>query len=140
MPNSVPLEILTRNFSRVRERIAAAAAKAGRPADAVRLVAITKYTDAETVRALAQLGAAEFGEARVQEAKKKIEALQLPGVRWHLVGHLQTNKADVAARLFDMIHSVDSLRVAQALDKERRQIIDAPPLTCLLEVNAASEP
>ena len=140
MPNTVPLEILTRNLSRVRERMAAAAAKAGRPAEAVRLVAITKYTDAETVRALVQLGAAEIGEARVQEARKKFEALQLPGVRWHLVGHLQTNKADLAARLFDMIHSVDSLRVAQALDKERRKMTEAPPLTGLLEVNAANEP
>jgi pyridoxal phosphate enzyme (YggS family) len=137
--SSVPLEILARNLARVRENIDAALAKAGRPAGSARLLAITKYVDAETIKALAQLGVSSFGEARVQDVQKKIEALQLPQLGWHLVGHLQTNKAAVAARLFQLVHSVDSLRVAEALDKERRKLAGAPPLVCLLEVNVARE-
>jgi pyridoxal phosphate enzyme (YggS family) len=136
---TVPPEKLARNLATVRERIKAALAKAGRPADSAKLVAVTKYVDAETVRALSQLGVACVCEARVQDAQKKVALLQPPKFNWHLIGHLQTNKAPEAVRLFQMVHSVDSLRVAEALDKERRKIQGAPALPCLLEVNVAGE-
>lgn len=105
------------NVQRVRVRIASAAARSGRDAGAVTLVAVTKSVGAEVFPALHAAGICDVGENRVLDAAEK--AAHAPaGLRWHLLGHLQTNKVRKAVELFPVIHSVDSERLAIALDKE----------------------
>jgi len=130
---------LSARVAAVRARIAAAAARAGRPPEDVTLVAVSKTIAAEVVRAAHAAGLTVFGENRVREAEEKMHALaDLPGVRWELIGHLQTNKAATATRLFDRIQSVDSLRLAEML--EARAAAAGRTLPVLLEVNVAEEP
>ena len=118
-------------IERVRARIAAAAERTNRdPAD-VLLIAVTKGTPAANVNAAIAAGITDVGENRVQEAADK-QLLVKGDVRWHLIGHLQTNKAARAARLFDVVHSVDSKRVADALSVNRPR--DRDPIIVLLEV------
>src|SRR5215475_5782970 len=107
---------VSENLERVREQIARAAAKGSRTADDVELVAITKTHPAEKVREAIEAGQTLFGESRVQEARAKIPEL-LSSVRWHFVGHLQKNKIRHALPLFEMIHSADSLALAQDIDR-----------------------
>ena len=127
---------LAANFNSVQDRIRAACARAGRDPRSVLLLAVSKGQPPENVTGLAGLGQALFGENRVQEAKAKIE--QCPGrLRWHLIGHLQTNKAREAVRLFEMIQSVDSLRLADELNRCADKA--ARTLPVLLEVNVAGE-
>ena len=104
------------NLGRVQEAVARACARSGRSPDDVLLIAVSKTMDAERVRMAVAAGVAALGENRVQEARDKIEALGHP-VPWHLIGGLQTNKARDAARLFDWIHSVDRLELAQELSR-----------------------
>jgi PLP dependent protein len=107
-------------LARVRERIAEAAGRSGRQADSVRLVGVSKGNPPELVARAVRAGLADVGENRVQEAAAKIAAVaELIEERptWHLVGHLQTNKARAALDLFDTIQSVDSVRIAQALSR-----------------------
>ncbi len=104
------------NLEEVHRRINAAAHRARRDPAGVRLVAVSKKVDLERLRLAVAAGHHLFGENYVQEAKGKITALG-PGLSWHLVGHLQTNKAKEAVALFDLIHTVDRLKLAQALDK-----------------------
>src|SRR5919109_5663941 len=104
---------LAERFARVRAQLGAAAAKAGRPAEEVRLIAISKTHPAAVVKQLIELGAMDVGENRVQEAVEKITEVGREKVRWHLVGHLQANKARRAVNLFDVIHSLDSIDLAQ---------------------------
>lgn len=136
----IPGERLRRNLERVRAGLAAAAAKAARAVTEIKLIAVTKTVGPAEIRELLELGVRDFGEARVQDTEQKFRSFAPtptpPG--WHLIGHLQTNKADKAARLFQTVHTVDSLRVAQALSKERLKAA-LPPLPCLLEVNVARE-
>ena len=101
----------------VRERIAAAAIASGREADEVKLIAISKTHPASVIRTLIELGATDLGENRVQEAEGKIAEIGSEQVRWHLVGHLQANKARRAVNLFEVIHSLDSLDLARRLDR-----------------------
>lgn len=124
------------NIQRVRSAIDAAAARAGRSAADVTLVCVSKTHPANVVHAACDAGAADFGENRIQEASPKIEALRGAGVtpRWHLVGHLQRNKAREAARLFDILHSVDSERLAVAVNSAADRKIGV-----LIEVNVARE-
>ncbi len=124
------------NLRRVRERIAAACERAGRSPDEVTLVAVTKGFPAAAVAEAYDAGLRDFGENRVQEAVPKIEALAASGrsPRWHLVGHLQTNKVKLAVGLFAILHSVDSVRLAQAISRHARKAV---PI--LLEVNVAQE-
>jgi pyridoxal phosphate enzyme (YggS family) len=138
--DTIPPEVLNRNLIRVRSRIAAAAAKVSRKPDDIRLVAVTKYTGIETLRTLIGLGVTDIGESRIQDAEKKYAALGrlATHVQWHLIGHLQTNKADKAVKIFQNIHSVDSPRIAQSLNKEAEKS-HRPRLNCLLEVNVAGE-
>ena len=124
------------NLERVREQIASAAANAGRSADDVELVAITKTHPAEKVREAIQAGQTLFGESRVQEARAKIPEL-LSNIRWHFVGHLQKNKVRQALPLFEMIHSVDSLALAQDINRIAQEEGLYPRV--LLEVNVAAE-
>jgi len=122
------------------ERIAAAASRAGRDAREVTLVAVTKTHPAPLVREAVAAGLREFGENRVQEAEEKIEELarESGGVRWHLIGRLQANKARRAARLFDVIHSVDSAALAERLERlcaeDGRERLDV-----LVQVDLAQE-
>src|ERR1700730_12699783 len=104
------------NLARVHEQIARAAAKSGRAADEIELVAITKTHPAEKVRAAIEAGQTLFGENRVQEARAKIPDLP-SNVRWHFVGHLQKNKIRHALPLFELIHGVDSLALAQEMNR-----------------------
>jgi hypothetical protein len=120
----------------VRQRIEAAAARSGRSASAVTLVAVSKTMPVEAVREAVAAGATILGENRVQEAGDKIAAL--PGVaEWHLIGHLQTNKAKPAAEVFDCIHSLDSIRLAQLLDRAASEA--GKRLRCLIQVNVGEE-
>jgi pyridoxal phosphate enzyme (YggS family) len=124
------------NLDLIRARMAAACARVGRPADSVTLIPVSKGQPPEVVRAAADLGLGVFGENRVQEARAKISLC--PGrLRWHMIGHLQTNKCRDAVRLFEMIHSVDSLHLAAELDRCAERAARTLPI--LLEVNVAGE-
>ncbi|HKN09606.1 MAG TPA: YggS family pyridoxal phosphate-dependent enzyme [Pseudomonadota bacterium] len=120
----------------VRERIEAAARRAARPDASIRLVLATKAQSPDAIRAAYQAGAREFGENYVQEAaRKRIALADLADLRWHLIGHLQTNKANHAVQYFELIHSLDSERLAAALARARPM----PPAPVLIEVNVAGE-
>ena len=127
---------VSENLERVREQIARAAAKVGRAASDVELVAITKTHPAEKVREAIEAGQNLFGESRVQEARAKIPELP-SNVRWHFVGHLQKNKIRHALPLFELIHSVDSLGLAQDMNRIAEEEAMHPRV--LLEVNVAGE-
>ncbi len=122
---------------RVRERIARACEQVGRDPAGVTLIAVSKGQPADAISAAAGAGIRHFGENRIQEALPKIEQATAAGVEatWHLVGHLQSNKAKAAASAFDVIHSVDSARLLARLDAAA-----APPRDVLLQVNIAAEP
>jgi len=127
---------LSENLSAIQQRIAAACARAGRDPRTVTLIAVTKSQPPELVSEAARLGLTLFGENKVQEAKAKIPLC--PGrLRWHMIGHLQTNKCRDAVELFEMIQSVDSLGLAQEINKRAEQAAKTMPI--LLEVNAAGE-
>lgn len=127
---------ISENLARVRERIEAAARRSGRDPEEVHLVAVSKSVEPERVRQAIEAGVKILGENYVQEAQKKIEVLG-HDVAWHFIGHLQTNKAKVAAGLFDFIHSVDSQNLAQELG--RRAKLRGKVLPILLEMNLAGE-
>jgi pyridoxal phosphate enzyme (YggS family) len=120
----------------VREVMAEAARRSGRPPEAIRLMAVTKTVDDDRIRAAMKAGVEIIGENYVQEAKRKIELLGKSG-EWHLIGPLQTNKAKVAVRLFDMIHSVDRPELAAELDRRARAAGRVVPI--LVEVNISGE-
>jgi pyridoxal phosphate enzyme (YggS family) len=103
------------NISRVYRRISHAAMRGGRPPEDVRLVAVSKTVGEEAVREAYEAGQRLFGESRVQEAQKKAEALADLNISWHMVGHLQKNKAKAAVGIFDLIHSVDSVALLEAI-------------------------
>ncbi|HMJ07952.1 MAG TPA: YggS family pyridoxal phosphate-dependent enzyme [Pyrinomonadaceae bacterium] len=105
------------NLANVRAKIAAAAARSGRDPAAVTLVAVSKTHPVETLREAIAAGADVLGENKVQEAEPKIADIGRESVKWHLIGHLQSNKARKAVELFDVIHSVDSLELARRLER-----------------------
>ena len=121
----------------VRDAVAAAVREAGRDPDSVRLVAVGKTFPAETLQAVHDAGQRIFGENRVQEAVGKVSALP-DDVDWHLIGHLQANKAGAAVRLFSTIHSVDSARLGRRLDRLAGEAGRA--LRGLVQVDLAQEP
>ncbi|MBI5212158.1 MAG: YggS family pyridoxal phosphate-dependent enzyme [Nitrospirae bacterium] len=125
--------MLIKNASDILRRMSHAAMRAGRSPDAVRLVAVTKTVDAETIKKAVDAGLRCLGENRVQEAQKKISNLKsqvtpptpplnkggsIEGVEWHLIGHLQKNKSKYAVQLFDLIHTVDSIDLAEELNRQ----------------------
>ncbi len=122
----------------LRGRIAAAAGRSGRPAGAVRLIAAAKTIPADRLSAAVAAGLTDLGENRVQEAEEKIPVV-MPRPTWHLIGHLQSNKARRAAALFDCIQTVDSARLAGALDRHVAELGRAAPLDVLIEVNVSGE-
>ena len=123
-------------LAEVRERIAAACRRAGRRDDAVTLIAVTKGHAVDAIEEALVAGVRDFGENRVQEAAPKIAALRVrgPSVRWHLIGHLQRNKVPTAIDLFDILHTVDSERLAEAIEARAGRRVPV-----LVEVNVAGE-
>lgn len=109
-------QALSERFADVRVRVDTAARRSHRSPDDVKLIAISKTHPPETITAAMALGMSDFGENRVQEAEAKITELGRDRARWHLVGHLQSNKARRAVKLFDYVHSLDSVDLAQRLD------------------------
>jgi pyridoxal phosphate enzyme (YggS family) len=124
------------NLKTVNDRIASAAKRAGRDPSSIKLVVVTKTVDVAKILEAVAAGAMILGENRVQEAKEKIDTLG-PIASWHLIGHLQTNKAKYAVKLFYLIHSVDNLELARELDKQASKIGKVQSI--LAEVNIAGE-
>jgi pyridoxal phosphate enzyme (YggS family) len=128
------MEALAQNLATVRERMARAAARAGRNPDSILLLAVTKVFPAEVIRAAHDLGLREFGENYVQEFESKSPVVSgLPGARFHFIGHLQSNKSARAAELFQVIQTVDSARLAKRLDAVGR------PIDVMIEVKLGGE-
>ena len=127
---------LAANMETIRQRIRAACDRTGREANSVTLLAVTKSHPPEVVQEAAKLGQIFFGENKVQEAKAKIPLC--PGkLRWHFIGHLQSNKCRDAVELFEMIQSVDSLSLAREINRRAEQAARRMPV--LIEVNVAGE-
>jgi PLP dependent protein len=130
------MDEISRNLEEIKQRLDDAARRAGRDPAELRLVAVTKTVEVERLKFAVAAGQTLFGENYLQEAKTKIASLG-PGLTWHFIGHLQSNKAKAAVDLFDLIHSVDRLSLAQALEQaaaKRDKIQDI-----LLQVNLAGE-
>jgi hypothetical protein len=130
----MPVVAITEKIAHVRQRVERAAERVGRPPTDITVVAVSKGFPPSAIDEVVVAGIADVGENRVQEASAKIDALRGLPVTWHLVGHLQTNKAKTALELFDIIHSVDSLHLAEVLSHRAQA-----PLSVLLEVNVTGE-
>src|SRR5215469_15295809 len=129
---------IVENIARVQEQIAAAARRAGRNPHEITLMAVSKTFSGERIQEAYQTGLRVFGENRVQEFAGKAEALRdLSDARWHLIGHLQSNKAAKAAELFHAIDSVDSLRLAEKLNDAAG--LGGEKLSVLVEINVGGE-
>ena len=127
---------LAANLNSIQQRIAAACGRAGRDVSSVTLLAVSKTHPADSIKAATDMGLTLFGENKVQEAKAKIP--HSPGkARWHFIGHLQSNQCRDAVELFSMIQSVDSLAIAQEINKRADQASKTMPV--LLEINVAGE-
>jgi len=136
MTPSADIGEITVRIRAVWERIAQACARANRASASVRLVLASKTQPPDAIAAAYTAGARDFGENYVQEAVVKRAALtHLAGVRWHLIGHLQSNKARIAAENFDLVHTVDSVRIANALARAHPE----PPMPVLIEVKLGGE-
>ncbi|MFI6368479.1 YggS family pyridoxal phosphate-dependent enzyme [Nocardia sp. NPDC050630] len=136
---------LAANLADLNKRIGAACHAAGRAADSVRLLPVTKFFPATDIAILYRLGCREFGESREQEATTKVAELRdLTDVRWHMIGRLQRNKARIVARWAHAVHSVDSERLATALDTAARAALDAgergEPVRVLVQVSLDEDP
>jgi pyridoxal phosphate enzyme (YggS family) len=133
------VERIQQNLQTVRQRIAEAARRAGHAVEGVRLVAVTKKSPVEWIRPLAACGVRDLGENYPQELWRKVEALADLGgsVRWHLIGHLQSNKVKKTIPLVRMIHSVDSLKLLKILNEAAVNLVDRPSVC--LEVNTSGE-
>lgn len=130
---------LAENLSRIRGHIAAAAHRAGRQPEHIKLVAITKYVDSDLAAALVDAGCGDLGESRPQELWKKNDAMRRPDVTWHLVGHLQRNKVRRTLPMVSWIHSVDSVSLLETIDAQSAAMRIDPPLQVLLEVNISGD-
>src|SRR5580704_6118226 len=127
------------NLQRVQERISAAAQRAGRSAEGITLIGVSKTHPADAIREAYAAGLRHFGENRVQEGEGKQSGIQDLNATWHLIGHLQSNKAARAAKLFHSIDSVDDFALAQRLERARIETGAAGKLRVLIEVHIASE-
>jgi len=128
---------LKQRLEHIKERIRQAAESCSREPDSIRLVAVSKTVPSAKVKEAIEAGATILGENYVQEAREKFNELVHYPVSWHFIGHLQSNKAKYAVRLFDLIHSVDSLKLARALDKEARKLDKIQRI--LVQVNISDE-
>ena len=133
-PEATPV---AENLARVQERIAAAAARAGRAAGDITLVAVTKKQPPEAIAQALAAGSANLGENYVQEAGDKQAVLGRSAAQWHLIGHLQSNKARTAVQMFDLIQSVDSVPLARALGRHARALGKTQDI--LLQVHLGTE-
>lgn len=124
------------NFLRVMERIAKASLRAGRNPDDIKLVAVSKTVDTIKIREAIEAGVMILGENYVQEAQKKIEEIGR-NVSWHFIGHLQSNKAKFAVKLFDMIHSIDGFSLAEELNRRAKK--EEKVIKVMIEVNLSGE-
>jgi pyridoxal phosphate enzyme (YggS family) len=132
------MDHIARNIWSIRERIAAVAGKCSRSPDEISLLAVSKTFPPEFIARAAEAGMHQFGENRVQEAETKIPPLRkIQGLEWHLIGHLQTNKAARAAELFNVIHSVDSVKLAAKLSQASIEM--GKTLSVLLQVDLGDE-
>ena len=130
------MSVIGDNIREIRENIAEAALRSGREPSEVRLMAVTKTVDDDRILEAIEAGVDIMGENYIQEAKRKIEMMDVD-VKWHMIGHLQSNKAKYAVRLFDMIHSVDRMKLAMELD--RRSAAAGRVTDILVEVNVSGE-
>jgi pyridoxal phosphate enzyme (YggS family) len=129
---------ISKNIAEVHERIAAAARRAGRRPEEIALMGVTKTHPPESIRKAYEAGLRLFGENRVQEFVSKADSLtDLAGAKWHMIGHLQTNKAGKAAELFNAVDSVDSVRLAEKLDAAAQSF--GKKLAVLIEINVGGE-
>lgn len=131
------MSAIRENFLQVQNRIAAAAERAGRPPSSVRVVAVSKTKPVGLILEAIEAGVTDIGENRVQEAESKYDQIERP-VKWHLVGHLQTNKVKSALRMFNLIHSVDSLRLLAEIDRRSAQLNRQTEV--LIQANTSAEP
>jgi pyridoxal phosphate enzyme (YggS family) len=125
------------NIDRISERIAAAASRTGRNPDDVTLIAVSKTVPTDRIMPALDAGITNLGENRVQEAESKIGVVTAEGLRWHLIGPLQANKARRAIELFDLIHSVDSIKLAERLDRIAGELGKLMPI--LIQVDLGKE-
>jgi len=130
------MSAIRENLFKVRERIERAAQKAGRDPSGVNLVVVSKTVEVSRIKEAIEAGVLILGENYVQEAQKKIEAIGKP-VSWHFIGHLQSNKARYAVRLFDVVHSTDSIPLAEELDRRSEQ--EKRMIKVMIEVNLSKE-
>ena len=128
---------MIKRLQNVKNRIEKAARSSGRDPETIRLVAVSKTVPANRVKQAIQAGATILGENYVQEARTKFNELATYPVSWHFIGHLQSNKAKYAVRLFDLIHSVDTLKLARELDKQSHKINKIQEI--LIQVNISKE-
>ena len=128
---------MKQRLEQVKERIRQAAESCGRDAGSVRLVAVSKTIPSGAVKEAIEAGVTILGENYVQEAREKFNALVQYPASWHFIGHLQSNKAKYAVRLFDLIHSVDSLKLARELDKQAKKVDKIQQI--LVQVNISAE-
>jgi pyridoxal phosphate enzyme (YggS family) len=134
--DAAEVEAMARRLAEVRARIAAACARTGRPADSVTLVAVSKLKPAASVRAAYAAGQRDFGENYAQELRDKAaELAQLPGLRWHAIGPLQTNKVKYVAKAACAFHALERMEVAEELSRRRLEA----PLPCYVELNLGAE-
>src|SRR5262250_2884919 len=132
-------ETVRHNVARVRERMAAAAGRAGRRVEDITLLGVSKTQSAEAIREAFAAGLRHFGENRVQEWEGKRGGVEDLKATWHLIGHLQSNKSAKAARLFHCVDSVDDFALAQRLDRARLELGAADRMRVLIEVRVAEE-
>ncbi len=125
------------NLKRINETIAKTALRIGRKPEEITVVAVTKTVTAHRIKEAIAAGVKVLGENYVQEAKMKIQEIGRGEVQWHLIGHLQTNKAKDAVRLFDCVQSVDSIKVAEALNRQAEAF--GKVISCLIEVKLSPE-
>jgi pyridoxal phosphate enzyme (YggS family) len=127
---------IERNIQEIKKRIASAAERAGRSPDEITIIAVTKGVEPPVIKIALEAGIKHVGENRVQDAKTKTECLSVlePHPTWHMVGRLQTNKVKTAVEIFDIIHSIDSVRLADAISKRAQNVYPV-----LLQVNISGE-
>lgn len=128
---------LKERLTELSAELAELATEAGRSPEEIKLIAVSKTHPSELIAEAFQAGQVRFGENRVQEASEKIERLQNPGIEWHLIGHLQKNKARFCPGRFDWIHSVDSQELLELLEKQCA--LQSQPIQILLQANLSQE-
>jgi len=131
--------MITQNLALVKERIEKAAKRAGRNPAEIRLVCVTKTATANQLQEAISSGISDIGENRVKDALLKYDSLgeQARGIKWHMIGHLQTNKVKKCLQIFDTIHSLDSINLADEIDKQAKSL--GKRIDCLVQVNVSGE-